>query len=161
VSELRISPATEADLPVVLELIRALADYEKLAHTVVANEQRLRETLFGEPPAAEVLLARWEDKPAGFAVFFSTYSTFLAQRGVYLEDVYVKPHLRGKGIGFALLKRVAAIATARRCGRLEWSVLGWNEPAIHFYKRLGAVPLDEWTTFRLEASALEALAAEP
>src|ERR1035437_5923790 len=122
-SKLRIVPATEQDIPVILELIRALAEYEKLAHLVTATEQRLSETLFGVKPAAEVLLAHWDEECAGFAVFFANYSTFLAQPGLYLEDLYVRPHLRGKQIGFALLKHLAGIAAERGYGRLEWEVL--------------------------------------
>jgi len=151
---LRIVPATELDLPVILELIHALAQYEKRSHIVTATEEKLRETLFGVKPGAEVLLAYWDAECAGFAVFFATYSTFLAQRGLYLEDLYVKPHLRGRKIGLALLKRVAAIATERGCGRLEWGVLDWNQPAIEFYKKLGAVPMDEWTKYKLTGEAL-------
>jgi len=155
---LRIDPATEQDLPVILELIQALADYEKLSHLVTATEERLRETLFGAKPAAEVLLARWDRECAGFAVFFSTYSTFLAQPGLYLEDLYVKPHLRGRGIGLALLRRLAGMAKERGCGRLEWEVLDWNQRAIGFYKKLGAEPLDEWTRYRLSGDTLKSLA---
>jgi GNAT superfamily N-acetyltransferase len=157
-SKLRIARATEADIPLILELIRGLAEYEKLADHVVATEERLRETLFGAQPAAEVLLAFWGEECAGFAVFFSTYSTFLAQRGMYLEDLYVKPHLRGNGIGLELLKHLALIAIKRDCGRLEWEVLDWNEPAIGFYKKLGALPLGEWTKYRLTGKALQNLA---
>lgn len=156
---LRIAPATEQDVPLILELIRGLAEYEKLTHTVTANAERLRETLFGGRRAAEVLLAYWERECAGFAVFFATYSTFLAQPGLYLEDVFVKPHLRGKGIGLALLQRLAEIAIERGCGRLEWEVLNWNEPALGFYRKLGAVPLDQWTKYRLAGAALETLAS--
>ena len=158
-SKLRIVPAAESDLPVILDLIQELARYEKLAHEVTATEARLRETLFGSKPAAEVLLARWQDENAGFAVFFMNYSTFLAQPGLYLEDLYIRPHLRGKGIGLALLRALASIATDRRCGRLEWAVLDWNQPAIGFYKKLGAVALDQWTTYRLRGDALKMLAA--
>jgi GNAT superfamily N-acetyltransferase len=154
----RIAPATERDIPVILDLIHALAEYEKLAHLVTATEERLRETLFGTRPAAEVLLAHWDRESAGFAVFFANYSTFLAQPGIYLEDLYVRPHLRGNGIGLALLKRLAGIAIERGCARLEWSVLDWNQPAIHFYKKLRAVPLDEWTEYRLTGEALKTLA---
>lgn len=157
-SNLRIAPATESDLPVILDLIQALAEYEKLAHVVTATQERLRETLFGSKPAAEVLLAHWDGECAGFAVFFATYSTFLAQPGLYLEDLYVKPHLRGKGIGLALLKCLARVAAERGCGRLEWEVLDWNQPAIQFYKKLGAAPLDEWTRYRLTGEALKSLA---
>jgi GNAT superfamily N-acetyltransferase len=158
-SKLRIVPAIESDLTVILGFIQELAQYEKLAHEVTATEDRLRETLFGAKPAAEVLLAYWQDECAGFAVFFTNYSTFLAQPGLYLEDLYVRPHLRGKGIGLALLRRLARIATERRCGRLEWAVLDWNQPAIGFYKKLGAVPLDQWTTYRLRGDALRMLVA--
>ena len=157
-SNLRIAPATKQDVPVILDLIMALAEYEKLAHEVTASHEQLRDTLFGIRPAAEVLLAHWGDECAGFAVFFGTYSTFLAQPGLYLEDLYVKPHLRGRQIGFALLKRLAAIATERGCGRLEWSVLDWNQPSIEFYRKLGAVALDDWTKFRLTGDALRNLA---
>jgi GNAT superfamily N-acetyltransferase len=158
-SKLRIVSAIESDLTVILGFIQELAQYEKLAHEVTATEDRLRETLFGAKPAAEVLLAYWQDECAGFAVFFTNYSTFLAQPGLYLEDLYVRPHLRCKGIGLALLRRLARIATERRCGRLEWAVLDWNQPAIGFYKKLGAVPLDQWTTYRLRGDALRMLVA--
>jgi GNAT superfamily N-acetyltransferase len=156
---IRIVPATEPDVPVILEMIQALAEYEKLTHEVTATEGRLRDTLFGDTPAAEVLLAYCDRECAGFAVFFATYSTFLAQPGIYLEDLYVKPHLRGKGIGLALLNRLARIAAERRCGRLEWGVLNWNQPSIQFYEKLGAVPLDEWTQYRLTGDALDRLAS--
>jgi GNAT superfamily N-acetyltransferase len=157
-SKIRTVAATELDLPVIVDMIRALAEYEKLSHMVAATEERLRETLFGIKPAAEVLLAHDERECAGFAVFFATYSTFLAQPGLYLEDLYVKPHLRGNGIGSALLKHLARIATERGCGRVEWGVLDWNQPSIEFYKKLGAVPMDEWTKYRLTGEALERLA---
>lgn len=158
ISKLRIAAATEADIPLILELIRALADYEKLSHAVTATEERIREMLFGVKPAAEVLLAYGEQECAGFAVFFPIYSTFLAQPGIYVEDLYVKPHLRGRGIGLALFRRLAEIAAERCCGRLDWAVLNWNEPAIRFYRKLGAVPLEEWTTYRLAGAELERLA---
>ena len=154
----RIVPATESDIPIILNLIRALAEYEKLAHLVVATPERLRATLFGAKPAAEVLLAHWEHECVGFAVFFPTYSTFLAQPGLYLEDLYVKPNWRDKGIGSALLKHLARIAMERGCGRLHWAVLDWNQPAIQFYKKLGAVPMDEWTEYSLSGEALKSLA---
>lgn len=156
-SRTRIIPATKQDVPIILELIRALAEYEKLSHVVTATEARLRESLFGEQPAAEVLLAYWDQECAGFALFFQNYSTFLGQRGIYLEDLYVKPHLRGKGIGFALLVELAKIATERDCGRMEWEVLDWNEPSIKFYEKLGAVPMDEWKKYRLTGEALKRL----
>jgi len=151
---LRIVPATEHDVPQILELIRGLAEYERLSHVMEATEDRLRRTLFGDRPAAEVRLAYVGDECAGFALFFTNYSTFLGKPGLYLEDVFVKPHLRRKGIGVALLKKLAAIACERDYGRMEWSVLDWNDPAIQFYKKLGAVPLDEWTMFRLTGEAL-------
>lgn len=156
----RISPATVADVPVILDMIRGLAEYEKLADTVIATEEALRRTLFGPHPAAEVLLAFDAAEPVGFALFFPNYSTFLAKPGLYLEDVFVKPHVRGRGIGLALLKRLAAIARDRDYGRMEWSVLDWNEPAIGFYKKLGAVLMDEWRIFRLTGVALGKLASE-
>jgi len=157
-SATKIVSATAEDTPVILEMIRGLAEYEKLAHQVTATEEQLRQSLFGEHPAAEVLLAHHGRECAGFALFFPNYSTFLAKPGLYLEDLFVKPHLRAKGIGFALLARLAAIATERGCGRLEWQVLDWNEPSIRFYKKLGAVPKEEWTTFQLTGEPLEMLA---
>ena len=153
-----IVPAREQDVAVILEMIRALAEHEKLSDHVIATEEKIRSTLFGESPAAEVLLAWRGHECLGFAVFFRSYSTFLAQPGIYLEDLYVKPHARGSGIGFALLCRIAAIARDRGCGRIEWGVLNWNEPSIRFYKALGAVPMDEWTKYRLTGEALQALA---
>jgi GNAT superfamily N-acetyltransferase len=157
-SKVRIVPATERDVPQILELIKGLAEYERLSHVVQADEDHLRRTLFGDRPPAEVLMAYHMengcDECAGFALFFTNYSTFLAKPGLYLEDVFVKPHLRRKGIGLALLKKLAAIARERDYGRMEWSVLDWNTPAINFYKKLGAVPLDEWTMFRLTGEAL-------
>jgi GNAT superfamily N-acetyltransferase len=157
-THLRIVPAIETDTPIILDLIQALAEYEKLRHTVAATSERLRRTLFGTKPAAEVILAYWNEECAGFAVFFATYSTFLAQPGLYLEDLYVKPHFRGKGIGSELLSYVARVAAERGCGRLEWGVLDWNESAIKFYRKLGAVALDEWTKYRLTGEALQCLA---
>ena len=154
---IQLRSGTAADIPVILNLIRGLAEYEKLAHLVTATEERLRETLFGVKPAAEVILADYGLECAGFALFFQNYSTFLAHPGIYLEDLYVKPHLRGKGIGLALLKRLAVLAVERGCGRMEWSVLDWNKPSIQFYKKLGAQPLDEWTRFRLTEEALKKL----
>jgi GNAT superfamily N-acetyltransferase len=157
-SNISITQATKADVPVILEMIQGLADYEKLSHLVVATEEQLRLTLFGERPGAEVLLAHWDGEPIGFALFFPNYSTFLAQPGIYLEDLFVKPHARGKGAGLALFVELARIAVERGCGRVEWAVLDWNEPSIGFYKKLGAVPLDEWTTFRLASEPLRKLA---
>lgn len=157
-SHVHIDAASERDLPLILSFIKGLADYERLADKVVATEEILKETLFGKRHYAEVLIARYENEPAGFALFFHNYSTFLARPGIYLEDLFVEPHMRGKGIGRALLARLAKLSMQRNCGRLEWSVLDWNEPAINFYKKLGAVPLSDWTVFRLTGEALEKLA---
>jgi len=154
----RIEPAGPADVPEILELIRGLAVYEKLEHQVVATEEGLRETLFGDRPVAEVVFARVGGRTAGFALFFHNYSTFLGQPGIYLEDLFVRPEFRGRGCGRALLAHLAALAVTRRCGRLEWAVLDWNEPAIGFYRKLGAQPMDEWTVFRLTGESLERLA---
>jgi GNAT superfamily N-acetyltransferase len=156
----KIVPAREADVPIILRFIRELAEYEKLLDVVIATEDSLRRTLFGERPFAEVLLGYYDDQPVAFALFFHNYSTFLSKPGIYLEDLYVKPEMRGKGFGKALLKHLAKIATQRGCGRFEWSVLDWNAPSIAFYKALGAVPMDEWTVFRVTGAALDALAAE-
>lgn len=156
--EMRIQEATAADVPVILELIRGLAEYEKLSDQVTATEEKLRETLFGSRPGADVLLAYALGGCVGFALFFPNYSTFLAKPGIFLEDLYVKPEWRGKGIGRALLSRVASIAQERGCGRLEWEVLDWNAPSIGFYKSLGAVPMDEWTKYRVTGEALRKLA---
>jgi len=145
------------DVPQILAMIQGLAEYEKLSHLVTATEERLRQSLFGSRPAAEVLLAWHEAECVGFALFFPNYSTFLAQPGIYLEDLYVKPEARRKGAGLALLRELARLAAARGCGRVEWAVLDWNEPSIAFYKSLGAVPLDDWTTFRLTGEALTKL----
>jgi GNAT superfamily N-acetyltransferase len=158
-SNLSIRTATEDDVPVVLGFIRQLADYERLLDQVVATEARLRETLFGARPAAEVLLAFDGGEAVGFALFFHNYSTFLAQRGLYLEDLFVTPAARGRGVGRALLSALARIAVERDCGRFEWAVLDWNAPAIAFYQRLGAVMVDEWRIFRVTGAALGTLAA--
>jgi len=157
-SPFTLRAATPDDLPVILACIRGLAEYEKLAHEVVATEELLRESLFGERPAAEVILAFDGDEPAGFALFFHNYSTFLARRGVYLEDLFVFPRFRGRGLGRTLLARLAQIAIERGCGRLEWAVLDWNEPSIAFYESLGARKMDEWHVFRLTGPALDRLA---
>ena len=158
--ELEISAAKERDVPIILDFIRKLAAYEKLSHEVRATEDLLRETLFGDHPMAEVLLAHWSGEAAGFAVYFRNFSTFLARPGIYLEDIFVEPTFRGRGIGKALLARVANIAVQRGCGRLNWAVLDWNRPAIDFYRSLGAVPLGDWTVFRLTGDSLMRL-AEP
>jgi len=152
---LRIAPALESDVPVILDFIRQLADYEKLSGEVAATEESLRDTLFGARPYAEVLIAYWEEMPVGFALFFHNYSTFLAKPGIYLEDLFVNPAARGKGIGKALLTRLAELALERGCGRVEWAVLDWNAPSIEFYQRMGARAMDEWTTFRLTGASLE------
>lgn len=157
---LHIRFATEEDSGLILSFIKDLADYEKMAHEVQADESSLRRSLFGDRPAAEVLIAELDGAPAGFALFFHNYSTFLAKPGLYLEDLYVRPELRGHGIGRKLLARLAAIAEERGCGRFEWWVLNWNEPAIEFYKRLGARAMDEWTVFRMTGDVLADLAAE-
>lgn len=158
-SDLNLRVATPADVPVILSFIRDLAEYERLSHQVVADAARLEETLFGARPYAEVIIAEWRGEAAGFALFFHNYSTFLARPGIYLEDLFVRPAYRKHGIGKALLIQLARLAVERGCGRLEWSVLDWNEPAIGFYKSLGAVPLDDWTVFRVTGEALPALAA--
>ena len=158
-SELSLNMATEQDVPQILIFIKALAEYERLAGAVVATEDGLRQSLFGGRAYAECVIARWNGTPAGFALFFHNFSTFLGQPGLYLEDLFVKPELRGKGVGRGLLQHLARLATDRNCGRLEWSVLDWNESAIGFYRSLGAEPLDEWTVFRLKGEALNRLAA--
>ncbi len=149
-----IRPAVREDTAVILHLIQGLADYEKLSKEVVATPQMLEKWLFGERPVAEVLIAEWQGVACGFALFFHNFSTFLGKPGFYLEDLYVEPEFRGKGIGKALLLRLAALAVELDYGRVEWSVLDWNEPAIGFYKSLGAKPMDEWTVFRLTGDAL-------
>lgn len=154
-----IRPATSADVPTIVQLIRALAEYERLSHEVVLDEARLREHLFGARPYAECLIAEDNDLAVGFALFFHNYSTFLARPGVYLEDLFVLPDQRGKGYGKALLMALAKLAVERGCGRLEWAVLDWNEPSIQFYKALGAKPMDEWTVHRVTGDALTKLAA--
>lgn len=154
-----IRPATPADLPAIAKLIRDLAEYEKLSHAVVLDEAKLREHLFGPRPYAEVLMAENAGAVVGFALFFHNYSTFRGQPGIYLEDLFVIPAARGKGFGKALLAGLAKLAVERACARVEWSVLNWNEPSIRFYKSLGAVPMDEWTVYRLADDALAKLAS--
>jgi GNAT superfamily N-acetyltransferase len=155
-----IRAATEADVPLILRFIRELAEYERLAHEVVATEEILRRTLFGARRYAEVVIAEEEGEPAGFALFFHNFSTFLGRPGIYLEDLYVRPEMRGRGTGRALLAHLAALAVERGCGRLEWWVLDWNEAAIRFYRSLGAQPMDDWTVFRVAGDSLHRLAAE-
>ena len=156
---LTIEPAREPDVPLIHDLIRALADYERLSDIVTATEADLRETLFGAQPAAEAAVARVGGVPAGYALWFHTYSTFLGRRGLYLEDLFVRPEWRGRGIGRALLAHLAGIAVERGCGRMEWAVLDWNAPAIGFYEGLGARRLEDWRIFRITGAALEGLAA--
>lgn len=156
---LSIRPATAADLPLIASLIRDLADYEKLAHEVRFDEAVLGERLFGARPYAEVLIGEVDGVAQGFALFFHNFSTFEGKPGVYLEDLYVRPEARGAGLGKALLKALAQIAVERDCARLEWWVLDWNAPAIGFYQKLGARPMDEWTTMRVDGTALAELAA--
>ena len=153
-----IRPASEADVPVIYSFIKKLAAYEKLTHEVVATEMLLRETLFGSLRTAEVAIGYWEEKPVGFVLFFHNYSTFLGRPGLYIEDLFVDEAYRRRGLGRALLLYVAQLANERRCGRLEWAVLDWNEPAINFYKKLGAVAMNEWTIYRVTGEALSKLA---
>jgi GNAT superfamily N-acetyltransferase len=153
-----IEPATRRDVPLILRFIKELAEYEQLADKVVAAESELERTLFGERPFAEVILARVAGEPLGFALFFHNYSTFLGRPGLYLEDLYVVPEARGRGLGLALLSHLARLAHDRGCGRLEWWVLERNEAAIRFYRRVGAEPMADWTIFRLEGRALRDLA---
>jgi GNAT superfamily N-acetyltransferase len=155
---MEIRNATEADVPLILQFIRDLAIYEKLEHKVIATESGLRQSLFGNPRFAEVIFATVDGVEAGFALFFHNYSTFLGQPGIYLEDLFVKQEMRGRGIGKALLAYLARLAKERGCGRLEWAVLDWNAPSIEFYKRLGAAPMDDWTVFRLSGEPLDRLA---
>lgn len=152
--------AARGDVDTIAELIRALSRYEKLEHEVTLTEERLTKALFGERPFAETLIAEEDGRPVGFALFFHTFSTFLAQPGLYLEDLFVVPESRGGGVGRALLERLARIAVERKCGRLEWAVLNWNRDAIRFYERLGANPNDQWTVYRLTGEPLHALAGE-
>ncbi len=144
-----VRPAVVDDVPLILSLIRGLAEYEKLSDQCVATEDALRASLFGERPAAEVLIGEIDARPMGFALYFTNYSTFLAKPGIYLEDLFVRPEARGRGLGKALIMAVIDTARRRGCGRVEWSVLDWNEPSIAFYKSLGAVPMDEWTIYRM------------
>jgi GNAT superfamily N-acetyltransferase len=156
IENIRIVPAQVADIPVILRMIKALAEYEQLTHEVTATEQDLRQSLFGPRPAGEVVLAYNGDVPIGFALFFHNFSTFLGKQGLYLEDLFVVPEWRGRGVGKQLLAHVASIADSRQCGRLEWTVLDWNESAIAFYRRMGAHVLDEWRICRLTGHELRA-----
>jgi GNAT superfamily N-acetyltransferase len=153
----KIQGASKEHLPIILSFIQKLADYERLSHEVVATEAGLRETLFGRRATAEVAIGYYKSKPVGFVLFFHNYSTFLGRPGIYIEDLFVDEAFRRRGFGGALLRYVARLANERQCGRLEWSVLDWNEPAINFYKKLGAVPMSEWTVFRVTGEALKKL----
>ncbi len=155
--QLVVRQATRADVPVLLDLIRGLAEYEKLTDICVATEQGLEDMLFSEGVNAEALIAESDGAPVGFALFFHNFSTFLGRRGIYIEDIYVKPEFRGGGIGKAMLLHITRLANERGCGRVEWSCLDWNEPAIRFYKNIGAQPMDEWTLFRLTGDSLQRL----
>ena len=159
-TNIHIDPASESDLPLILSFIKEFANYIHLSHEVAATEEILRETLFGSKRYAEVIIARLDDRPVGFAIFFHNFSTFLGKPGIYLEDLFVISEFRSKGIGKALLMYLAKLAVERGCGRFEWSVLNWNESAIEFYKRLGAVPLEDVTVFRLMGESLQRLANE-
>ena len=155
---LSLRAAAASDVGAIIAFIRELAEYEKLAHEMIATEESLEATLFGDRPAAEVVLAEVSGKPVGFALFFTSYSTFLGRPGLYLEDLYVQPAHRGRGIGKALLQHVARLAYERDCGRLEWAVLDWNEPAIGFYEQMGARAMGDWTTYRVAGESLRAMA---
>ena len=157
-ARIRIEPAVKSQAPLVLYFIRQLAEYEKLLDKVEADEARIEESLFGGKPCAEVVIAYLDEEPAGLAIFFPTYSTFLARPGIYLEDLFVEPKFRGYGVGKALLVHLAKLVRERGGGRLEWSVLNWNEPSIQFYQKLGATPQDAWTTYRVTGENLEKLA---
>jgi GNAT superfamily N-acetyltransferase len=158
VPRLEIRSATKSDVPVILSFIKKLADYERLSHEMVATEGMLRKTLFGRQRTAEVAIGYYKKEPVGFVLFFPNYSTFLGQPGLYIEDLFVDESHRRRGFGRALLLYVARLASERGCGRLEWSVLDWNEPAIKFYKKLGAIPMSEWTVFRVTGESLARLA---
>lgn len=159
-NNLIIKPTTVKDVPLIISFIKELAEYEKLPHEVVATEEVLAETLFGPKPAAEVVIGYYDDQPIGFAIFFYNFSSFLGRSGIYLEDLYVKPEARSKGFGEKLLVYLAKRAKEKKCGRIEWSVLDWNERAIQFYKSIGAKAMDEWTVFRLTGEALDSLAKD-
>jgi GNAT superfamily N-acetyltransferase len=159
-SGIKIERATAADVPTIFGFIRKLAEYEKLLHEMDATEELLRENLFGERPAAEAIIARIGETAVGFALYFTTYSTFTGRPGIWLEDLFVLSEYRHRGIGRVLLRAVAKIAVERKCGRLEWSVLDWNEPALKVYRKIGATPMSDWTTQRMTGEALKRLAKE-
>nr|WP_041484169.1 GNAT family N-acetyltransferase [Desulfitobacterium metallireducens] len=158
-TQLKFRFADVNDVPLILGFIKELAEYEKMSNEVVATEEVLRNSLF-ERKMAEVIIAEYNQKPVGFALFFHNFSTFLGRPGIYLEDLYIKPEMRGKGVGKILLAYLAQLTLERNCGRLEWSCLDWNEPSIHFYRNLGAAPMDEWTVFRVTDQALDNLAKQ-
>lgn len=157
-SELIIKQAKEEDVPLILSFIKKIAEYEKLSHEVIATEEILRESLFGEKPSAEVVFGYLNNEPVAYAVYFYNFSTFIGKKGLYLEDLFVLPELRGSGIGKKMLIYLIKKSVEENCGRMEWAVLDWNEPAIKFYKSLGAKPMDEWTTFRMDEEALRKIA---
>jgi GNAT superfamily N-acetyltransferase len=159
--DIQIRTATPQDVPLILAFLRELATYEKLAHEVVATERDMHQSLFGERRVAETVIASMDGQPVGYALFFPTFSTFLGKPGLYLEDLYVRPAARGFGVGRKLLEHLARLTVERGWGRLEWSVLDWNEPSIAFYKKMGAKPMDEWTVFRLTGDSLVRLARNP
>lgn len=159
-TDIVIRPAVREDVPRILAFIRELAEFEKLAHEAMADPADVTEHLFGARPYAEALMAEAGGEPAGFALFFHNYSTFAGKPGIYLEDLYVRPVFRGQGVGKRLISRIAALAVERGCARFEWSVLDWNEPAIRFYRSLGAIGMDEWTVQRLDGEALQRLAGQ-
>lgn len=158
IADFTIKPATKKDVPVILTFIKKLADYERLSHEVVATEELLQRTLFGQHRTAEVAIGYFRSEPIAFVLFFHNFSTFLGRPGIYIEDLFVDESFRRRGFGGALLTHVAKLAATRDCGRLEWSVLDWNEPAINFYRKLGAVPMKEWTVFRITGENLRRLA---
>lgn len=157
---IKIRFADESDIPVILKLIKELSVYEKLSHEFKNTQELANKYLFGEKRFAEVLIAEYENKPVGFALFFNNYSTFVGKPGIYLEDLFVQPEMRGKGIGKKLLLEIVKLAKERNYGRVEWSVLNWNTPAIYFYKKLGAISMDEWTVYRLTEEKINELAAQ-
>jgi GNAT superfamily N-acetyltransferase len=159
IEQFTIRPAVESDVKLILQFIKGLGDYEKLSHEVVATEEKLRKTLF-QQKMAEVIIGEFKGEPVGFALFFHNYSTFLGQAGIYLEDLYIIPEIRGKGFGKTMLKHLAKLAVERDCGRLEWACLDWNEPSICFYKGLGAKALDDWTVYRVTGETLKEMAKE-
>jgi GNAT superfamily N-acetyltransferase len=156
--DINLRVANESDVALILNFIKALAEYEKLSHEVTATDELLKQKLFGEKQVAEVILAFYKNEPAGFALFFHNFSTFIGKPGIFLEDLFVKPEYRSKGIGKILLSYLGVLAVERDCGRIEWAVLDWNDPAIKFYKKLGAKPMDEWTVFRVTGETIHDLA---